>query len=261
MGKIPKQKYTFDEQVVHLKILNKRNKLVAFVGAGMSVGCGLPDWNQLKNGLKIELQKKNCILQIREQNIEDLARKEFGKNFNNIVANVLYNNEITISEDMIWLAQSGISRFISFNFDDLFEEVLKTEMIDHKIILNGERFNMNYKGALVFHPHGFLERFDSNDGYKNSNIILSKTDYDNLYNDHFCITNLIQLSMLLNYSVLFIGMSLNDHNITRLLKTSWEIGVRHWHTAIMRLRPTKRENGQILKKFRKMGVEPDFPHP
>ncbi|GAH56038.1 unnamed protein product, partial [marine sediment metagenome] len=70
------------------------------------------------------------------------------------------------------------------------------------------------------------------------------------------LTNLIQLSILINNSVLFIGMSLNDPNIIRLLQISWNIGVRHWHTAIMRARKTKRENEEITKRLRNCLVEP-----
>lgn len=51
-------------------------------------------------------------------------------------------------------------------------------------------------------------------------------------------------------------MSLNDLNIIRLLKTSWNLGARHKHFAIMKTCSTKKENKFLVKKFKEFGVEP-----
>ena len=39
------------DPITHLRILNGRGKVALFVGAGVSLGCGLPDWNALIDGL------------------------------------------------------------------------------------------------------------------------------------------------------------------------------------------------------------------
>jgi NAD-dependent SIR2 family protein deacetylase len=254
---IPKQKFSYREQIVHLKILNKRGRLAAFIGAGISASCGLPDWINLRKNIKNELLKRNPYITFTEENVEDIARNEFNKEFNFVVAKALYeNNDIIISNQIRFLAKSGIDRFVSFNFDDLLEEAINAEMIEHRVILNGEKFNSNYQGLLVFHPHGFLERHSNQQECNWDNIVISKNDYEKLYNDHYCLTNLLQLSILINKSVLFVGMSLNDPNIFRLLQTSWDLGARHWHTAIMRTRETKSENIEIAKRLRGCGVDP-----
>jgi len=253
---IPSQRFTPEEQISHLRILNKRGKLSAFIGAGVSMSCGLPDWQALRTKIKHELSQKNPEISCNDEEIEDVARIEFGEEFNSVVAKILYDNDIKISNQIKLLAKSGIERFVCFNFDDLLEEVLQSEIIEHKVILNGQKFNANYNGLIVFHTHGYLERFSSKRKHRNTDIVISKKDYEKLYIDHYCLTNLIQLSVIMNNSVLFVGMSLNDPNMVRLLETSWSLGARHWHTALIRTRSTKKENKEIVKKFRSFGVEP-----
>lgn len=253
---IPRQRYSFEEQIAYLRRLNKRGKFSAFIGAGVSASCGLPDWKTLRSKIKQELLLLKPAISCADEEIEDIARAEFGETFNSLVAKILYSNYVSISKQIKLLARSGIEKFVCFNFDDLLEEALRSEIIEHRVVLNGEKFNANYRGLLVFHPHGYLERYSPRRKYKNANIVISKNDYNRLYSDHYCLTNLVQLSILLNSSVLLVGMSLKDPNIARLLSTSWNLGARHWHTAIMRSRRTKKENKEITKRLRAFGVEP-----
>lgn len=244
------------DKVTKLRILNKNGKLSAFINAGVSASCGLPDWQTLRRKIEAELLNYDQKIYYENNEIEDIARIKFGNKFNSIIAKLLYEEEIVISNQIILLARSGIEKIVNFNFDDLLEEALISETIDHNVILNGENFSANYNGLLMFHPHGFLERFSSESKLKKSNIIISKRDYENLYGNHYCLTNIIQLSILITNSVLFIGMSLNDPNILRLLKISRNLGARHWHTAIIKKFGSKIENERINSKFRFHGVEP-----
>lgn len=253
---IPAQRFTREEQVTHLRLLNKRGKLSAFIGAGVSMSCGLPDWQTLRKKIENELINKNPEISYEDEEVEDVARVEFGAEFNSVVAKTLYDKEVKISSQIRLLAKSGIERFVCFNYDDLLEEVLQTEIIEHKVVLNGQNFNANYNGLIVFHPHGYLERYSSRSEFRKANIVISKKDYEKLYTNHYCLTNLVQLSVIMNNSVLFIGMFLDDPNIVRLLETSWNLGARNWHIAIIKKCSTKKENKKIVKKFRSFGVEP-----
>ncbi|WP_338590277.1 SIR2 family protein [Shewanella khirikhana] len=248
------QPYDLKDQIKKLLELNKKNKLNVFVGAGVSVSCGLPDWAKLLDRLRSEIQMYRLEIS-DEVDLANQARDAFGDKFNQVVASSLYQDGVQISETALAVSKLGVKNIICFNFDDILEEVYKLEMIPHNVVLNGEKFNQNREHTTIFHPHGYLGRFDSDDELCKSPIVLSHSDYENLYRDHYCLTNLIQLSMLLTKSNLFIGMSMTDPNIERLLKKAREVGVSHRHYSLM-----KRQSEEFVKsetqRLRDLGVDP-----
>jgi NAD-dependent SIR2 family protein deacetylase len=248
------QPYSLERQIPHLLGLNNKEKLSIFVGAGISASCGLPDWACLLNSLRSQLEFEG--LQINESDdVANLARDLFDSEFNAKVASCLYKNGLDISESALSIARSGVRSIICFNFDDILEEIFQTEGIPHKAVLNGEKFNLNNDDTTIFHPHGYLGRFDSELEQEESRIILSKSDYDHLYENHYCLTNLIQLSMLMTRTVFFVGMSMTDPNTIRLLKKAREVGVWHWHYALMRVENDEQAENET-KRLRGIGVDP-----
>lgn len=248
------QPFSIKEQLPFLRSLNKREKLSLFLGAGISASCGLPDWKTLLDCLKSKLIQEGYFISDSDD-VADCARKAFKEKFNSVVADCIYSNGVNLSASIKAIAQSGINKIACFNFDDLLEEVLATECIEHRITLNGERFNLNKRGVTVFHPHGFLGRYDTDKEYTESEIVLSQSDYNSLYKDHYCLTNIIQLSFLINSSVLFIGMSLTDPNTLRLLKKTRELGVNHWHYALFKCKNEESQRNRT-RELRNIGVDP-----
>jgi len=67
----------------------------------------------------------------------------------------------------------------------------------------------------IYHVHGFLPREGELDSkYK---ITLSEELYHELYTDNYCWNNIIQINKFTNNTCLFIGTSLTDPNLRRLL--------------------------------------------
>lgn len=248
------QPYSIEKQISFLFSLNRKDKLSIFLGAGISVGCGLPDWNSLLSSLRILLNIHGIKISDSDD-IANLARDNFCSNFNSKVASCLYENSLEISESALSVAKSGVRSIVCFNFDDILEEIFQTESIPHTVVLNGEKFNLNKEHTTIFHPHGYLGRFDSDLEQQESNIVLSKSDYAHLYNNHYCLTNLIQLSMLMTRTVLFVGMSMTDPNTIRLLEKTREIGVWNWHYALM-IVESEEQTISETKRLRRIGVDP-----
>jgi hypothetical protein len=248
------QPYSIEKQVPHLKGLNRKNKLSIFLGAGISVSCGLPDWDSLLDTFKSIIENNGTHIH-ESDDIANVARKLLGDRFNTVVADCLYGHGLQVSESALAVAHSGVKSIVCFNFDDILEEIFQAECIKHSIVLNGDKFNLNNDHTTIFHPHGFLGRFDSEGEQKNSNIILSKSDYDCLYLDHYCLTNLIQLSMLMTKTVLFVGMSMTDPNIIRLLKEARKIGVLNWHYALIK-QVSHEKSISETERLRSIGVDP-----
>lgn len=248
------QPFSIERQIPWLEELNRRDQLSIFVGAGISASCGLPDWDALKNKLKLEVESQGVVVPPNDD-VANIARRVFGLKFNAVVADCLYREGISISKSALAIANSGVRSIVCFNFDDVLEEIYQSECIKHSVVLSGERFNRNNDHITIFHPHGYLGRFDSEDEYAVGNVVLSKSDYENLYEYHYCLTNLIQLSMLITKTVLFVGMSMTDPNTLRLLRKSREVGVRGWHYALM-VSGSREEKEAQTKRLRRMGVDP-----
>jgi len=85
-----------------ISTINLCGDLSIFVGAGVSVGCGLPSWEELISALSTRIwsYKKptpskeviNFITSQTPTNIARLAKIEVGDDLNRIIADVLYKN-------------------------------------------------------------------------------------------------------------------------------------------------------------------------
>ena len=131
-------------------MLNARGKVALFVGAGISVGCGLPDWKSLVDSLfdkafdnpqlvKLATQDLSVISQTR------LLRQKLGARFNYEVGGALYSQPYEISATVKGISNAGIRRICCYNFDDLIEESLRSEGKSFHSIVEGEAFNNNFR--------------------------------------------------------------------------------------------------------------------
>lgn len=145
------------EQLNHLRILNKRGRLALFVGAGISFGCGLPTWTELielltdrayptaRPEIRLALSKMAPIPRTR------LLRKKLKQEYNVAVANCLYSRPYQLSRMIHRIAAAGIERICTYNFDDLLEEALQMAEVEFVSIKAGQALNNNWGGTVVFH--------------------------------------------------------------------------------------------------------------
>src|SRR5690606_3210495 len=144
-------KRTIFSPTTHLRMLNKRGKVALFVGAGLSHGCGLPSWEQLidrilNQAYKDDPQNASEALQHFSPAIKARTlRTSLGKNFNQAVADSLYETSYAPSSAVLEIAQSGIRRICTYNFDDILEEAYATDGRQFHSILQDQRFNNNFK--------------------------------------------------------------------------------------------------------------------
>lgn len=234
------QPASYGLQLKKLQETYNNGNLTLFCGAGISYDAGIPTWNTLLKSLlkavydgnedipDIDIRLANLFQKrinvsplILAQYLKTLLGKKFGKT----VRDVLYKdcNDTSKTIDSI----SNLSRqkrnrkalkaIITFNFDDLIEESLTKEKIDHKSIFSeGERFKE--EEIPIYHPHGYLPR-NKNLTSKNE-IVFSEDAYHSQFIDAFSWGNLVQLNHLNNSTSLFIGISLTDPNMRRLLDVS-----------------------------------------
>ncbi|MEW6990426.1 SIR2 family protein [Colwelliaceae bacterium 6441] len=243
-NEVSQNKLDFKISHQHISNLKRQNKLAIFVGSGVSMSCGLPSWTELAKNItkKIWHYKKprpnqeliNYIGSQTACDIARLARNEVGDELNRIIADSLYNhNEIVLNDTIFSIVNSGVQQICTLNYDDLLEEGFGYEMKRFQSVVGGESFNIHDPNPIIYHPHGYLPRWAEHHDYKKYKVVLSDADYSALYSNPLSWANTIQTSLMVSHSILFIGLSMTDPNINRLLELTKSIGCSHKHYAIL----------------------------
>jgi hypothetical protein len=107
---------------------------------------------------------------------------------------------------------------VTYNFDDVFERYLIRAAIRHRSIYR-EASIADRDELPVYHVHGFLpENRGVYADLDRALLVFSEEGYHDLYSDPYHWSNLVQLNLLRETTVLMIGLSLTDPNLRRLLE-------------------------------------------
>jgi len=255
----PKRTRNYSESIVKLTQSLREGRLTLVCGAGVSIGAGIPSWNDLLLGLlekmMAQLSDSNA-LSLRGVGAEEFYKKyggsalilgkylksNLGTDFASELRDALYVNgpsSCDIIDAIIELSRPQrdglpLDSLITFNFDDLIEDNLTANNIRHKAIYD-EGMKNESSELPVYHVHGFLPR--KNKIPKDREIVFSEDAYHGQFIDPFSWSNLIQLNKLSQNTCLFIGLSLTDPNLRRLLDVA------------NRKNPTKSMNHYLIKKI------------
>ena len=108
-----------------------------------------------------------------------------------------------------------IRAVISYNYDDLLELCLEADHVPYKPIY--AKPIRNTAALPIFHPHGYLP---IHGGPAESTFVLSEDDYVQNASQPFSWSNLVQLETFAQYPCIFIGASMKDTALRRLLRLS-----------------------------------------
>ena len=186
----------------------EKGKLIVFVGAGVSKNSGLPDWKELikdyaeYRGIKKFTSKE--YLTIPEEVFErygslkyyEIAEKRFsGKYFPNSIHRILKEMDLTY--------------IITTNYDALIEDEIK----NLQVVSKDEDLPYTSSNKMLIKMHG---------DFKNKNIVLKKSDYDN-YEKNFQLISTLIKGLFTTNTILFIGYSYNDTNVQQIMNWIKEI--------------------------------------
>lgn len=135
-------------------------------------------------------------------------------------------------------------RVLTYNFDDYLERYLNNQVIKYALLESQK--DEYYKGKsksetyeltgtvtnefCVYHVHGFLPQSPNKSSLRGS-VCLTEADYNLLYNQPYSWPITSQMSFFRENICLFVGCSLVDPNIRRLLELAKIQD--HWHYAIL----------------------------
>lgn len=261
----------------------KKDNVVLFLGAGVSNDANIVTWDTLISELFVALIDKQLRMkniEIESSDKENILRDIIGQNGNSPllqtrflrngltasfeahIRDILYKNATETScllEEIGQLCipnrgKLGIQAIVSYNFDDLVEKNLKRLRVKHHSIY-GEGITPEYEELGIYHVHGFIPQ--DKEGYSNlseSLLVFSEEGYHKLMLEPYNWANMIQLNFMLHNTCFFIGLSMTDPNMRRLLeiaskkKTEDDSVCKHY--AIMRrFHIQNSEKDSALKSF------------
>lgn len=211
-----------------LKEAIAKDRVIIFVGAGLSMAAGLPSWMQLVERVLNEssnsIEKSQGYLTALKDEIltplevldrlQSKHRKEIYSGFERSIGKPFESN--------IHEAVSRISkRIITTNYDKLLEFNTKIDVIDKESTFSLQK--LDHSNEFILKIHGDISSLDK--------AVIFTTDYDELYQRKGLAEFQIK-KLFSQYSCIFIGFSLSDHYVTNLFEYLDDIydqlGVEHY---------------------------------
>lgn len=237
------------EHIIELSQKYKQDELVLFLGAGISKNAGIATWDTLVYELLVSLISKymessNITLTADEQKIiVDSIKKDNGNSplqlvryirhglkdyFKDTLSDILYKDSKDESEVLKAIARLctpvrnrvGIQGVVNYNFDDLIEINFDNKEIPYRSVYR--EADLPTKNEIgIYHVHGFLPRdLNQYDSLTESLLVFSEEGYHSLMSDSYNWSNMTQLNYFREQTCLFIGVSMTDPNLRRLLEIS-----------------------------------------
>lgn len=223
-----------DRTMEHAKVSIAENNFSLFLGAGVSMSANLPCWWNLLAGM-INRCKQGIF---KEADLDQLTKvccnssivmgrfirmimesKSNEEEFYQCLHEALYNGVDSYSSPLITeichliqFKRQQAQSIITYNFDDVMERALKSCGIGNYSI-----FGQNQPQQLfpIYHVHGFVP-FENKENIK-SLPVLSEEEYHRVYANSYNWSNVEQIHALSRTTCLFIGLSMTDPNLRRLL--------------------------------------------
>jgi hypothetical protein len=240
-----------DEQLAHLREAYRREDLVLVLGAGASMAHGLPAWDALLKKLLVstfqtpgeELAHDAAYLasqllavfnlsplvvgrMLRQHYLGTDLRHRGNLHFEQAIRDAIYergpsrlDNRLFKEITRLCVAPGkspSLDSIITYNYDDLVERYLDQVDLDvpyetiHAIGMNPSPGNLP-----IYHVHGYLPhegRISDRHG-----VVLSEDMYHLHYLDTYSWANMVQINKFKDKVCLFVGLSLTDPNMRRLL--------------------------------------------
>ena len=204
---------------------------VLFAGAGVSASAKIPDWQSLLKNLLADgtiftpddfvnvFKSADCSNLVTARYIEKTLNAD-KRTLIKKIRELLYPNKQHIESELISVIcklivhQTRLRSVITYNYDTLIEDCLRR---DGKPCFSVYKNNRDESNSFpVYHVHGVVFR-NSETGFQEE-IVLTENDYHRVYSEVFDWSNVEQLHALTRCTCFFIGLSLNDPNLRRLLE-------------------------------------------
>ncbi len=205
-----------------IKEANLENKLVVFIGAGISANSGYKSWQDLIREMDYFIKYSDNPHAKYYDNDELLRIPQYLKNTNEDEytkilkdcfealpnqTNQIINAILDLKPHHI--ITTNFDHLIEYSIEELFKDFVKGRKINNYAIVKKDQdiISIN-KSNLVIKMHGDIEDIES--------MVLKEDDYLNYSLKHSLIETFIK-SLLIDHSFLFLGYKLGDYNLKLIM--------------------------------------------
>lgn len=243
---------------------------VLFLGAGVSTSANMPTWKDLLKNLMAEVKmlKGDSLKAFTE--LDSHIYKECGdsnlimaryletaiqlsdKNadFMKLIRQHLYSKEHSsdLLKDLALIVKARkADEVITYNFDDILEQELENiglkESVNFTTIARDAEV-ADHNNLPIYHVHGIIpEHADTAD-----TVVFSEMEYHDRYRNAYHWSNVEQLHAMMRKHCFFIGLSMQDPNLRRLLDTACSMNATDKPSHYAFLRRTQQENYCLSEK-------------
>lgn len=234
------------------------------VGAGLSCSLGCDDWKSLLDDLAKRLKFETSVYEdiaadsdhnnlLFARYLKSIAKAKKKRMVTNLRP-ILYKNGISSSSPFLdavvaLIKNKLFKEVITYNFDNYLEAALTANGIQNKSLDCQSRSIKNY--LPVLHVHGMIHPTDKT---YDKNVVLSEDEYHDLYRDSYHWANVAQLYALTHTTCVFVGLSMKDPSLRRLLDIASKQGSGNIeHYAFLR-RDEYNNHREAEEIFSQMGV-------
>lgn len=194
----------FNADIRRIKEASLSDKLVVFVGAGVSMNSGIPNWFTLIEELKKELPTNVTSRTTDYLKIAQIYKNYRGeKEYIEKVRSVLRCDHSTFNPIHEAILALNPSHIVTTNYDDLLEQAVLAKNKQYDLIKEDKDIPYSLYNKYLIKMHGDI---------KEGNIVLTENDYLN-YSSKFPLIETFVKSLFASKLVLFIGFSFDDYNL------------------------------------------------
>ena len=202
---------TFYEMIEDLSLALNRDKLVIFVGAGVSKNSGLPPWGQLVQAFAEKIDyPTNGRLATEEyiripQYYYCLDESEGHSSYYSLIKSMLPEDIAPNLLDEL-IAALRPKHIVTTNFDTLLDQVAR----DYEVIRDDKDLMTGISSHYLLKLHGDIRQPEK--------LVFKEDDYLHYSHTHRLMETFLK-SLLIDHVFLFVGYSLNDYNLKTFV--SW----------------------------------------
>lgn len=203
-------KMKFEQMISNMKKALERDKLVIFVGAGVSKNSGIPTWGQMvrqfaeRIGYPVERLSTTEYIRI-PQYFYGMDTSEGHTEYYRILREVISPDACPNPLNEL-IAQIRPKHIVTTNYDKLMDQVAER----YEIIREERDFLQANSNHYLIKMHGDVDNVE--------NIVFKEDDYLQ-YSETHRLTETFLKSLLIDHVFVFVGYSLNDYNLNTF--TSW----------------------------------------
>lgn len=217
--------YFVETSIKKIQEASENNKLVVFVGAGVSANSGIPTWGALIEEMSKDLgnfddiNSSDAYLKIPQFYYNERGEKEYFEKLNEVFFSRKYKTNPLHNE----IFKLNPTHIITTNYDTLLEEAAIEGGYFYHIVKHDLDLPYDNLNKTIIKMHGDFE---------NKNIVLKEDDYLN-YSSNFTLIENYLKSLIATNTVVFVGYSVNDPNFNLIFQWVKSILKNHFQPAYL----------------------------